>query len=362
MPDTPTRTNAVWIHRHGGPEVLELAEHDLAEVGPSDVLVEVDTASVSRWDLKYRTGLPQSMQIPGRALFPLPQQLGREASGEVLAVGAAVEGLRPGDHVVAAVHPENPLSVEAARGQGNLSSGVALPGHQSLGSYAQHLVRDESMWFKISPSVDLEQAAVTLWPFATAHRVLRDRLRVDLGDLVLVLGASGGMGQATLQLARMMGARPIAVTRDRRKVGSLEALGAEEVVVVSSAEAAGPEVSAAVGAPLDHVVDYVGDHALIRSLLGALRPGASICFSTGEQDPRPFPLTGADFVRLEVNALGVRGARRHDALVVLDLLERGKISTAVLASFPLSEAGEAHRLLESGSERLGRIILKPWPG
>lgn len=354
---------AVRIVEHGGPEVLRYDRYELPGVGPTDVLVEVDTASVSRWDVKYRTGLPESMRIPGRAFFPLPQQLGREAAGHVVAVGPAVSTLRVGDAVVAAVHPENPLSIEAARGQGNLSSGVELPGHQSAGSYAQYLVRDESMWFPLPPAVDLEQAAVTLWPFATAHRVLRDRLRIGLGDLVLVLGAAGGMGQATVALARLMGARPVAVTRDAGKVDRLKAAGAESVVVVDGAGSEDGDAveRAALERPLDHVVDYVGDHRLVRSILPLLRPGGSICFSTGEQDPHPVPLTGADFVRLELNALGIRGARRHDALVALDLLERGLVSTPIVAAFPLADAARAHELLERGSGDIGRIVLKPRP-
>lgn len=351
-------TTAVRITEHGGRDVLRYGEYELADVGPSDALVEVDTASVSRWDLKYRTGLPESMRLPGRIFFPLPQQLGREAAGWVRAVGRAVTTLAVGDAVAAVVHPENALSPEATRGQGNLSSGIEVPGHQSLGAYARYLVRDESLWFKLPPGTDLEQAAVTLWPFSTSHRILRDRLKVGLGDRVLVLGASGGMGQATLQLARLMGARPVAVTRSAAKADGLRRLGAETVVLSADLEDSASALEAICG-PVDHVIDYVGDHRTIRAVLALMRPGASICFSTGEQDANAIPLTGADFVRLELNALGIRGARRQDALVALDLLTRGLIATPIVARYPLAHVAQAHAHLEDGLDEVGRIVLKP---
>jgi NADPH:quinone reductase-like Zn-dependent oxidoreductase len=358
----PSTTMAVRIFEHGGPEVLTYDSYPLSEPGPHEVLVEVDTASVSRWDVKYRTGLPASLHLPGRAFFPLPQQLGREAAGVVAAVGTDVTGLKVGDHVVAATHPDDPSSREAARGLGNLSPGVELPGHQSLGAYAQYLVRDEGMWYRIGQQTDLEQAAVTLWPFSTAHRVLRDRLRANIGDTVLVLGAAGGMGQATLQLASRMGLRIIAATRNLAKGKALLALGADEVIDCSAAADARAAVLAfTAGHGVDHVIDYVGDHSLLRLALGLVRAGGTICVSTGEQDPAPLPVTGADFIRLELNLVGVRGARRNDALVALDLLERGLISTPIAARFPLAEAKAAHEYLDSAPDLVGRVVVKPWP-
>src|SRR6202451_3254717 len=181
------------------------------------MLVKNSAKSVSRWDVKYRAGDLARYQLPGRAPFPLPQQLGREAAGEVVAVGSAVKRFRPGDRVIGVTHPEDPDSAETARGLGNLSRNLAIPGHQAFGSYAQYLVREERMWLPLPDGVDYEQAGVTLWPFSSSHRVVHDRLRVRLGDTVLVAGASGGMGQASMQLCKLAGARVIATTRNATK-------------------------------------------------------------------------------------------------------------------------------------------------
>ena len=129
----PTKTLAVRLFEYGGPEKLVVGEYELPPLGDRDVLVKNLAGSVSRWDVKYRAGDLARYQIPGRAPFPLPQQLGREAAGEVIAVGPAVQKFKPGDRVIGATHPEDPDSVEAARGLGNLSR-APVPGHQAMGS------------------------------------------------------------------------------------------------------------------------------------------------------------------------------------------------------------------------------------
>jgi NADPH:quinone reductase-like Zn-dependent oxidoreductase len=133
---------AVRLFDYGGPEKLIYAEYDLPPLGARDVLVKNFAGSVSRWDVKYRAGDLARYQIPGRAAFPLPQQLGREAAGEVVAVGSAVSRFKPGDRVIGVTHPEDPNSIETVRGLGNLSRNLAIPGHQAFGSYAQYLVRE----------------------------------------------------------------------------------------------------------------------------------------------------------------------------------------------------------------------------
>src|ERR1700734_2572582 len=95
----PTKTMAVRLFEYGGPDKLVYGEYDLPPLGERDVLVKNLAGSVSRWDVKYRAGDLTRYQIPGRAAFPLPQQLGREAAGEVIAAGSAVTRFKPGDRI-----------------------------------------------------------------------------------------------------------------------------------------------------------------------------------------------------------------------------------------------------------------------
>ena len=356
----PTKTMAVRLFEYGGPEKLVYAEYDLPPLGERDVLVKNLAASVSRWDVKYRAGDLARYQIPGRAPFPLPQQLGREAAGEVVAVGRAVTRHRPGDRVIGVTHPEDPAAIETARGLGNLSRNIAIPGHQAFGSYAQYLVRDERMWLPLPSDVDLEQAGVTLWPFSSSHRVVRDRLRVRLGDMVVIAGASGGMGQATMQLCKLAGAGVIATTRHAGKAAVLRELGADAVVVTAEIERARADILAITdGEGPAHATDYTGNPDVLRFIGSVIRLGGSMVVSS-EQGREPLPFTAGDLIRLELNLLGIRGARMNDMMTVLKLLGAGRIRTRIAARFPLARVGEAHALLESSPDLVGRIVILPW--
>ena len=356
----PTKTMAVRLFECGGPDKLVYGEYDLPPLGARDVMVKNFAGSVSRWDVKYRAGDLARYQIPGRAAFPLPQQLGREAAGEVIAAGPAVTRFKPGDRVIGVTHPEDPDAAETARGLGNLSRNLAIPGHQAFGSYAQYLVRDERMWLPLPGGVDYEQAGVALWPFSSSHRAVADRLRVKLGDHVLVTGASGGMGQATLQLCKLAGARVIATTRHEGKAATLRELGADAVVVTADAERARQEAMALTGGEgVDHAVDYTGNPELLRFIGSVLRLGGTLVV-TSEQGRDPLPFTAADLIRLELNLLGLRGARMNDMLTVLKLLGEGRIGTRIAARFPLAKVGEAHTLLETSPDLVGRIVVLPW--
>jgi NADPH:quinone reductase-like Zn-dependent oxidoreductase len=356
----PSKTMAVRLFEYGGPEKLIFGEYDLPPLRARDVLVKNYAGSVSRWDVKYRAGDLARYQIPGRAAFPLSQQLGREAAGEVIAVGSAVTRFKPGDRVVGVTHPEDADAAETARGLGNLSRNLAIPGHQAFGSYAQYLVREERMWLPLPDGIDYEQAGVALWPFSSSHRVVRDRLKVRLGDTVLIAGASGGMGQATMQLCKLAGARVIATTRHAGKVDLLSELGADAVVVTADAASARGDVLAlTAGEGVDHAVDYTGSPELLRFLGSVMRLGGRLVISS-EQGREPMPFTAADMIRLELNLLGIRGARMNDMLAVLKLLGEHRIKTRIALRFPLVRVGEAHTLLETSPDLVGRILVLPW--
>src|SRR5437660_12883070 len=111
---------AVRLFEFGGADKLVYGDYPLPDVGAGDILVKVDATYVSRWDVKYRTGEVHEFYgkatghhhggIGGRRAFPMPMQLGRDAAGEVVAVGAVVRGLAAGDRVVGLAHPDNPQS------------------------------------------------------------------------------------------------------------------------------------------------------------------------------------------------------------------------------------------------------------
>jgi NADPH:quinone reductase-like Zn-dependent oxidoreductase len=364
---TSLTMKAVRLFEFGGPDKLVYGDFPMPDVGPADVLVKVLATSVSRWDVKYRTGEVHEFYgkstghhggIQGRRAFPMPMQLGRDVAGEVVSVGDDVRGLKPGDRVVGLVHPENSRSVSAIRGLGNLSTGVDLPGHTMFGGYAQFVARPEDFWIKISVSLSCDQAAAALWACATAHHVVGTRLGVRMNDNVLITGAAGGMGTATVLLAKLAGASVIATTRYAQKAEALQRHGADLVVDTGSPAAAATIRDFTRGEGVDCAVEYTGAPELMRLCIDSMRLGGTFCPVGGEM--KEVPLRVVDLVSKELNVHGVRASTRNDQRIVVELLEKGLIAIPIHAALPLSQVGEAHRMLEAGADLVGRIVLHPW--
>ena len=141
---------------------------------------------------------------------------------------------------------------------------------------------------------------------------------------------------------------------------NLRELGADAAVVTADAERARADVLALTGGEgVDHAVDYTGSPDLLRFIGSVMRLGGSLVISS-EQGREPMPFTAADMIRLELNLLGIRGARMNDMLTVLKLLGDGRIRTRIAARFPLAKVGEAHALLVTSPDLVGRIVVLPW--
>jgi putative oxidoreductase len=358
---------AVRLYEFGGPEKLVYGDHPMPEIGVGEVLVKVLATSVSRWDVKYRAGEVHEFYgkttghqgaIPGRKPFPMPMQLGRDVAGEVAATGAGVSALKPGDRVLGMTNPENTASLASIRGLGNLSGGADLPGHTMFGGYAQFVARPESYWIKVAETLDPDQGAAAMWPCASAHRIVTNRLNLRPNDSVLIAGASGGMGTATMQIAKLAGATVIATTRHPNKAGKLRREGADIVIGTEGGDALSAIREITRGDGVDAAVDYTGASELVRLCIDALRLGGTLCPAGGEL--LQMPLRVVDLVSKELNVHGIRGATRNDQRVVAELLEKGRLRMPVHAVLPLSRAGDAHAMLEDGRDLVGRIVLHPW--
>jgi NADPH:quinone reductase-like Zn-dependent oxidoreductase len=323
---------AVRILEHGGLDRLEYGDFAEPVAGPGDVLVRVLATSVSRWDLKYRAGAWRDSPLRGLPGRNPPMQPGRDAVGVVEAVGSNVRAFVPGDRVAGLPHPANPMSPMTIRGLGNLSTQIDYPGHTMFGGNAQYVARPEAYWLPLPAGVDPAVAAAALWSYATSHRILAARIAATLGDTIFVSGGSGGMGSATLALARAMGVRVVTATRSADKVPFLRALGACEVVVMPG-EVAQKIRAATTGAlGVDAAIDYTGDPEIQRLCVDVLRTGGTLVPVAGDLSTERFPITVQDCVRLEINLKGARG---------LNLLRPASRARAACARLDL--AGDPHR-------------------
>ena len=356
--ETTDTMKAVRLFEYGGPEVLRYADFPQPAVGPQDLKVRVFATTISQFDVKYRKGLIAKTKLPGRKAFPMPMQLGRDTAGIVEEAGNEVENFKVGDRVVGLTSPANPMSPLTIMGLGNLSSDIDLPGHTMFGSNAQYVARPASYWLPLPDKVGMVEAAAAMWAYGTSHRVLLERLKSRFGDTILIVGASGGMGSATLDLARAMSLRTIVTARSQDDVKFLRDRGASEVVVLDDSAAGNiRELSGGLG--VDSAVDFSGVFEMIRLCIDVLRPGGSLAVMAGEQHEGPIPVTVIDCVGLELNLFGGRGSNLSDQQAVVRLLAQGEIKPAVAAVMKMSEIKQAHEKLEAGGVH-GRIVLEPW--
>ena len=336
----PNSMKAARLFAHGGPEALTYGNFPMPEVAPGDVLVRVLATTVSRWDVKYRIG-----ESGGAPPFKLPMQPGRDAAGVVESVGEAVTAFKPGDRVVGLVHPVN------AKGES------IYPGHITFGGNAQFVARPAAQWLALPANVEFADAAAAMWSYSTSHRVMLDRLQARLGDTVFVVGGSGGMGSAVIDLARAMGVRVIAYTRSHAKAEFLRRVGADETVVAQDDNVAA--VRKLVPHGCEGAVECSGDNAMMRLCIDVLRRGGTFVPVASEGPLRPIPVTVADCTRLELNIRGARASTYDDQRAVVALLAQGRIRPAIHATMALSELHGAHAMLEAG-DVMGRIVLDPW--
>jgi NADPH:quinone reductase-like Zn-dependent oxidoreductase len=353
----PTSMKAVRFHEYGEPSVLRYEDVPVPEVGDCEVLIRVKATSVNRFDLKMRRG--QIPQIPGRDPFPMPFQPGRDVAGEVAAVGAGVTRFREGDRVVGMVHPACGRCENCLRGWDNLCTNTKLPGHQLPGGYAEYVVRPEIEVLPAPDGIPYEKLGSCLWSYATAWNVIARRGNLQFGQSVLITGASGGMGTAAVQLARMVGASQIlATTGSPAKAERLRELGADHVIDYHDDEAPA-RVQALTGGGVDLVIDFVGGEMFVMGLK-CLSMGGTIVLLAGEEAKSSVPLSllSVKLSHTHVNIYGARGAKRIDNQTVLKFLGEGKIDPVIDRVLPLSEAVRAHEIMEN-REQVGKIVLVP---
>jgi len=311
--------HAIVYSRLGSPDVLHLTEVEVPAPGPGEIGVRIEAAGVNPIDTKLRAGIRPSPPIVE------PRRVGADGAGVVTAVGADVEGFRPGDAVV------------LFGGEGLYASDVVVEADRVLPRPAQ---------------VSAAQGAALGIPVATGYQALRS-LDVGPGDTLLLHAGSGAVGQATIQYAVLWGATVIA-TASPARFDRIRRLGATPVAygegLADRVRDAAPEgVTVAIDAAgtdeaLHTSLELVEDRSRIATLVrGADADALGIrAFSGGS----PHPLTDR------------QTAWRAEALpVTLALLAAGRFDLEPPRELPLAEAAEAHRLLESGAG--GKIVLLP---
>ena len=326
----PDEMTVVEIAAPGGPEQLKAAVRPLPRPKEGEVLVRVHAAGVNRPDVLQRQG--RYPPPPGASDLP-----GMEIAGEVAALGPKVSGVALGDKVT-----------------------CLLPG----GGYAGYAVAAAPLLMPIPKGLSMVEAAAIPETFLTVWTNLFERGGCKSGDTVLVHGGTSGIGTTAIQLARAWGALVFATAGSEAKARACEALGAvrgidyktEDFVEVIRAETKGYGI--------DITLDMVAGSYVQRNLDIAALEGRVVTISTlggsraeinvGMIMIKRLTLTGSTLrSRTVAQKAAVAEAVRQN---VWPLLESGKVRPVIFKTFPLADASEAHRLMES-SNHIGKIVL-----
>ncbi len=339
---------AVYFHRHGGPDVLEYGDLPEPEPGPGQVLVRLRAAALNRLDLWVRQGWP------GLKLA-MPHILGADGAGEVAALGAGVQGVAVGDRVVINGNLSCGRCEFCLAGQDNMCRQWGLLGETLPGTYAQYVVVPETNVLKLPAGFDHAAAAAASLVFLTAWHSLITRGGLQPGETVLVVGASGGVNTASIQIARLAGARVIVVGSSAHKLELAESLGAEMLIDRSKEENWAKAVYKATdrrGA--DVVVDNVGAGAMPLSLRAARKGGRIL--TVGNTGGPKYEIDHRFLFGKHLSIIGSTMGTHHDFRTAMGLVFEGRLKPVLDRQYPLAEARAALERLEAG-DQMGKITL-----
>jgi NADPH:quinone reductase len=319
---------AIQIRQTGGPDVMALVDIPVPQPGPGAALVKVRASGVNFIDVYYREG---------RYKADLPFILGQEGAGIVEKVGAGVSDVKPGDAVA--------------------WCGV-------LGSYAEYAVVPADKLVKVPDGMDLKLAAAVMLQGTTAHYLSHSTFALKKGDTALVHAAAGGVGLLLTQMVTQLGARVIGTVSTPEKEKLARDAGAAEVIRYTEADFEAETKRLTNGRGVDVVYDSVGRTTFEKSL-NCLRPrGLIALFGASSGAVPPFDLIelskrGSLFVTRPSlrDYIATREELLSRANDVLRAVQAGKLKVRMEHVYPLAEAAQAHRDLES-RKTTGKLVLE----
>jgi NADPH:quinone reductase-like Zn-dependent oxidoreductase len=338
---------AMLFHRHGGPEVLEYSDFPTPEPGEGEVLVKLEAAALNRVDLWTRNGWPGIK-------LEYPHIPGADGAGIVASLGACVSSWKIGDHVVINSNLGCGHCAACISGQDNRCREWHLLGETVRGTYAEYVVVPATNIYPIPAGFEIHKAAAAALVFQTAWHSLIIRGGLKAGESVLVVGASGGVNTASIEIAKLAGATVFVVGSNPMKLKLAESLGADHLIDRSKDENWSKTVYNLTNKQgVDVVVDNVG--ITFPSSFRVAAKGGRI-LTVGNSGGPKFEIDNRFIFGKHLSLIGSSMGTRADFATVMDLVFEGKLKPVMDRDYPLMDARFAQEQLEKG-EQLGKITL-----
>ncbi|MET1110829.1 MAG: quinone oxidoreductase [Allosphingosinicella sp.] len=320
---------AFILRKTGGPEVLEAEHIDVPRPGPGEVLVRNEAVGLNFIDTYHRSGL---------YALPLPSGLGGEGAGVVEAVGEGVSGFREGYRVGYFTGP--------------------------LGAYATHRTIAADRLVKLPDAIASETAAAAMLKGCTAEYLVERCARVEAGQTVLVHAAAGGMGSILVPWLKAIGATVIAHSGDSRKAALAGELGADHSLCCPMDELAAEVRALTGGRGVPIVLDGVGEASWKASLGSVARRGLLVTYGNASGPVPAFTAldllgAGSIFVTRPTLADYCKSAEEMAASAgrLFEMIGKGAVTIRIGVTFPLLEAADAHRAIESRATTGSTVLL-----
>lgn len=339
---------AVLFYQHGGPEVLQYTDFPTPEPGPGQVLVRLQAAALNRLDLWVRAGWPGIR-------LEYPHIPGADGAGVVEALGEGVNEWQVGDAVVINSNLGCGRCFECLAGRDNRCQDWHLLGETVRGTYAEYVVVPAGNLYPLPEGYDKHRAAAAALVCHTAWHSLITRANLRPGESVLVVGASGGVNTASIQIAKLAGAKVYVVGSGVEKLALAESLGAD-VLIDRTKEENWPKVvyNLTRRRGVDVVVDNVGTTFPL-SFRAAAKGGRIL--TVGNSGGPKFEIDNRFIFGKHLTIIGSSMGTKEDFARVMELVFAGKIKVAMDRSYLLEDAAAAQRRLESG-QQMGKITLE----
>jgi NADPH:quinone reductase-like Zn-dependent oxidoreductase len=342
---------AAVFNEHGNSEVIRVVD-DLPmppEPGYGEVRLRMKAVALNRLDLFVRDGW-KGLELK------LPHITGSDGAGLVDKVGPGVNQFIPGERV--AIDPTiiDPDCLTVVAGQENQCDRMGILGEHYPGIAAEYVILPARNLIKIPDRVAFAEAAASGLVYLTAWHSLITRGNLRAGETVLIVGAGGGVNSASIQIAKLAGATVYVVGSNPEKCAKAEALGADVTINRQDDENWSKAVFQLTNRQgVDVVIDNVGQATMFGSIRSVKRGGRILV--VGNTSGPKFELDIRYIFAKHISIIGSTMGPHRDYIRVMNLIFDGKLKPVIGAILPLSEAREAHRLLEDG-KLFGKVVLE----
>jgi len=338
---------AAVLHKYDSPLVIQ--DVDIPAIGPKEVLVRVRACGLCGTDLKIASG-----KFPK---IPLPHIPGHEIAGEIHKIGDQVTELRVGERVAVYFYVTCGQCRYCQTGQDSLCiRPKGQVGFHLNGGLAEFVKVPASNVLPIGDNLSFAQAAVLADAVATPYQALVDKANLQRDEVLVIVGA-GGLGLHAIQIAKVLGARVMAVDIDDRHLEKAAEVGADILLHPDRDKITDSIRKETGGYGADVVIDLVGLPETLERELEWLRPAGKFLM-VGYNLTRPFSWSSFDIVAKGLQIMGVRASTRRNLAEVIQWANEKKIVPIVEDRLPLEEVNQVFERLRSG-KIIGRIVLEP---